>query len=296
MNLSERWREAARRIEAELAAALPPAGLAPTLLHQAMRYATLGGGKRLRGFLVLAGAEAVGGEERRVRPAAAAVEMVHAYSLIHDDLPCMDDDDWRRGRPSTHRVFGQAIALLAGDALLTRAFEVLVAGERAAGAPAERVLLAAADLAYASGSEGMAGGQADDLLGEGRNLTLAQLEAIHQRKTGALIRASARLGALLTGAEGEELNALTSYGEALGLAFQITDDLLDVLGEAEKTGKPVHRDAGRSKATYPGLLGVEESRRLAGEAVKAAREASTGFGLRGAILAELAEFVLQRDR
>jgi geranylgeranyl diphosphate synthase type II len=296
VNLKERWAEGAGLIEAELAASLPPAGEPPALLHQAMRYATLGGGKRLRGFLVLAAAEAVGGAEQSVLPAAAAVELIHAYSLIHDDLPCMDNDDWRRGRPSTHRVFGEALGLLAGDALLTRAFEVLPAGEQARGVEPGWIGQAVVELAAAAGSLGMAGGQADDLLGEGRSLSLSELETIHRRKTGALIRVSLRLGAVLCGAEEGGLAALTRYGEALGLAFQITDDLLDVEGESEKTGKQVGRDAERAKATYPGLLGVTEARRWAQEAVDEARAAAGELGGRGALLGGLAEFVLGRDR
>ncbi|MDI6870030.1 MAG: polyprenyl synthetase family protein [Bacillota bacterium] len=296
MILAERWADCARRVETELAAVLPPAEAPPSLLHEAMRYSTLGGGKRLRGYLVVAAAEAVGAPAEPVLPAACAVELVHAYSLIHDDLPCMDDDDWRRGRPSAHRVYGEAIALLAGDALLTLAFEVMANGARAAGASAEQALAATVELAVASGSRGMAGGQADDLLGEGRQLAVPELESIHRRKTGALIRASVRIGALLGGATPRELAALTRYGEAVGLAFQITDDLLDVEGEAEKTGKTVRKDAARAKATYPGLLGIEEARRRAREAAEEAKQAVAGFGERGEVLAALADFILQRDR
>lgn len=296
MSLTERWAEAARLIERELESVLPPSGEAPALLHHALRYAALGGGKRLRGFLVLAAAEAVGGSWDRALPAAAAVELVHAYSLVHDDLPCMDDDDWRRGRPSTHRVFGEAVGLLAGDALLTRAFEVLGDGSLRRGVEAGLVARGVVELAEAGGSLGMVGGQTDDLLAEGRSVDLSELERIHRRKTGALIRASLRLGALLSGACPSELALLTQYGEALGLGFQITDDLLDVEGESEKTGKPVGRDAERAKATYPGLLGVTEARRRAGEALGEARSVAEGLGERGALLAELATFVEKRDR
>lgn len=294
MNLFERWAEDAHLIEAALAAALPSAGTPPVRLHAAMRYATLGGGKRLRGFLALLAARAAGGEAEQALPAACALEMVHAYSLIHDDLPCMDDDDWRRGRPATHRVFGEAFALLAGDALLTQAFAVLGAAA-AEGAPAGRVAQAVAELAMAAGSLGMAGGQADDLDGERRDLSLAQLESIHRRKTGALVRGSLRLGGLLGGADEACLEQLTRYGEALGLAFQITDDLLDVEGEQEKTGKTVGKDAARAKATYPRLLGVEGARRKACEAVAEAKVAAGALGEGGLFLTELADFVLARD-
>ncbi|MGE5507115.1 MAG: polyprenyl synthetase family protein [Chitinophagales bacterium] len=294
MNLFERWAEDAHLIEAALAAALPSAGTPPVRLHAAMRYATLGGGKRLRGFLALLAARAAGGEAEQALPAACALEMVHAYSLIHDDLPCMDDDDWRRGRPATHRVFGEAFALLAGDALLTQAFAVLGAAA-AEVAPAGRVAQAVAELAMAAGSLGMAGGQADDLDGERRDLSLAQLESIHRRKTGALVRGSLRLGGLLGGADEASLEQLTRYGEALGLAFQITDDLLDVEGEQEKTGKTVGKDAARAKATYPRLLGVEGARRKACEAVAEAKVAAGALGEGGLFLTELADFVLARD-
>jgi geranylgeranyl diphosphate synthase type II len=296
VTLAEQWAEGARQVEAELERLLPPAEAGPALLHQAMRYATLGGGKRLRAFLTLSAAEAVGGPPGRLLPAACAVELVHAYSLSHDDLPCMDDDDWRRDRPSTHRVYGEAIALLAGDALLTLAFEVLAGAGLREGLPAERVLAAVRELALASGSLGMAGGQADDLLNEGRPVSFPEVESLHRRKTGALIRASVRLGALLSGAAPEALAALTAYGEALGLAFQITDDLLDVEGEAARTGKAVRKDAARAKATYPGLLGLAEARRRAKEAVEAAKSALVSFGEQGAVLGALAEFVLNRDR
>lgn len=296
ISLGERWAEHARRIEERLGEVLPAEDQAPPLLHRAMRYCTLGGGKRLRGFLVTASAEAAGTAIDRVLPAACAVELVHAYSLVHDDLPCMDDDDWRRGRPATHRVFGEAVGLLAGDALLTLAFEALVAGERRAGVPDGLILSAVAELATASGSLGMVGGQTDDLLGEGRPLALAALESIHRRKTGALIRCAARLGGLLGGANEDVLGALARYGEHIGLAFQITDDLLDVEGESEKTGKPVRRDAERAKATYPRLIGVEEARRRAQEAVARAKETLAVLGTRGETLAALADFILKRDR
>lgn len=296
MILRECWAEDARRIEESLGQFLPGPDEVPPLLHRAMRYATLGGGKRLRGFLVTASARALGAEIQTALPAACAVELVHAYSLVHDDLPCMDDDDWRRGRPSAHRVFGEATGLLAGDALLTLAFGVLATGGRTAGVPADRVLRGIEELSTAAGSLGMAGGQADDLLGEGEPVDLAGLESIHRRKTGALIRCSARLGGLVAGAEEGVLEALGRYGDEIGLAFQITDDLLDVEGDSEKTGKPVRRDAERAKATYPALLGVEESRLRAREAVARAKAALTGLGEEGRLLGDLADFILQRDR
>lgn len=294
--LAERWTDEARRLETALAEALPAAETPPASLHQAMRYATLGGGKRLRGLLVVLAAEAVGGSPDSVQSAACAVELIHAYSLIHDDLPCMDDDDWRRGRPATHRVFGEALALLAGDALLTLAFEILVSGGHRAGLASEPLAQAVAELAQAAGSLGMVGGQVDDLLAEGRSVDLTGLTGIHRRKTGALIRAAVRLGALLGGAEPRRLAALTRYAEALGLAFQITDDLLDVEGEAGRTGKPVGRDAALAKATFPGLVGVEGAREEARRAVAEATQTLAEFGERGALLRELASFILERDR
>jgi geranylgeranyl diphosphate synthase type II len=281
---------AAREVEADLDAALARvAGGAAARLREAMRYSLLGGGKRLRPALTWAACEALGrsvGSEDR--DWACSLEMVHTYSLVHDDLPAMDNDDLRRGRPTSHKVFGEALAILAGDALLTDAFALLAGGE---GSERHRLLLCR-ELAVAAGSRGMVGGQVDDM--EGAATTLVDLESMHARKTGALIRAACRGPALL--APAAHLEALSTYGEALGVAFQIADDLLDVEGSAATLGKAVSKDAAQGKATYPALLGVEGARRAAREAVDRSRAALGPLpGDAGSLLA-LAEYTLARER
>ncbi|HEY8505679.1 MAG TPA: farnesyl diphosphate synthase, partial [Gemmataceae bacterium] len=258
-------------VEGELRQRLPRPGEAPPKLIEAMSYSLLAGGKRLRPLLVILACEAAGGEAARALPAACAAEMVHTYSLIHDDLPAMDNDDWRRGQPTCHRQFeSDALAILAGDALLTLAFQVL-----AEGYPPATAAVTCTELAAGAGAAGMVGGQVLDLAAEGRipgvapPHALEELEGIHRRKTGALFRASLRMG--VAAAQGERpggpdpglMGTMDTYGRAFGLAFQITDDLLDVEGSREKAGKQVGKDARLGKLTYPGLLGVEESRRRA---------------------------------
>ncbi len=300
--LSDYLQESRRRVEAALAAYLPPPdalalALAPSAcpprLAEAMRYSLLGGGKRLRPILALMAAEACGADPGSALPAACALEMVHTYSLIHDDLPSMDDDDLRRGRPTCHKAFDEATAVLAGDALLTLAFEVLARDVRPAAAALGCVLA----LAEGAGPAGMVGGQMADLQAEGRtDVTLGALEAIHRRKTGALLRASLKMGALVAGADGATLRALETYGHAVGLAFQIVDDLLDVQGDEAKLGKRVNKDHGLGKWTYPGLLGLEGSRRHARDLADEAVGALTPLGGRGARLRALALDLLERDR
>jgi geranylgeranyl pyrophosphate synthase len=301
-------------IEPALARVLDATG-APPLIVEAMRYALLGGGKRLRPCLTLAAADAVaiaaGSSVDRARalalPGACAVEMIHSYSLVHDDLPAMDDDALRRGRPTTHVVYGDGIAVLAGDGLLTEAFAVLAeAPSRAspAGAPAaeaQRRLDAIGVLGAAAGAAGMVGGQAVDLAGAGRvpgraapAFSLATLEDMHRRKTGALIRASAAIGAILAGAPPRLVAAIDAYARDLGLAFQIVDDILDVEGSAEALGKTAGKDAAAGKPTYPSLLGIGESRRLARAAINRARAALDAAGL-GGRLQEIAEWSLLRQ-
>ena len=248
----------------------------PRLLD-AIEYSLLSPGKRIRPILVLAAAEALGAEIGPLIPFACAVEMVHAYSLIHDDLPAMDDDDLRRGRPTNHKVFGEAVAILAGDALLAEAFEVMAVA-RAENAPsAARRLAAIGELALAAGACGMVGGQTADMLAEGTAADLPQVESIHRRKTGALLRASVRIGALLAGAPDAELAGLTQYGEAIGLAFQVADDLLDEAGNTAATGKSTQRDRARGKRTYPIVLGVDGARGLLRELLAKAADALAGF-------------------
>ena len=298
--LAPSMQEARRRVEQALAGYLPEVADDPTTapdcpprLRQAMRYSVLGGGKRLRPILALMAAEACGASADAALPAACALEMVHTYSLIHDDLPCMDDDDLRRGRPTCHKAFDEATAVLAGDALLTLAFEVLARDVR----PASAALGCILALAEGAGPSGMVGGQMADLQAEGRSdATLDALEAIHRRKTGALLRASLKMGGLVAGADGSILQALDAYGHAVGLAFQIVDDLLDVQGDEAKLGKRVNKDHGLGKWTYPGLLGLEGSRRRARDLADEAVEALEPLGLRGARLRALALDLLERDR
>jgi geranylgeranyl diphosphate synthase, type II len=266
----------------------------PSQLGEAIRYSLLAPGKRLRPHLVLLAAEACGETDavEQALPAAVAVEMIHAYSLVHDDLPAMDDDDLRRGRPTCHKQFDEATAILVGDALLTRAFEVLATGIQ----PGERAARCCAILAKAAGAEALVGGQADDLAAEFRHIGLERLQSIHRRKTGALFRASLELGATAADASADQRQALVLFGEKLGHAFQIVDDLLDVSGTEQSVGKRLGKDRRRGKVTYPSLLGVEPSRRKASELIEEACGAIESFGAAAGPLRELAEFVGRRSR
>ncbi len=285
--------ERRKLVDAALDRWLPEAGDRPPKIHEAMRYSVFAGGKRLRPLLALLACEAVGGKPEDALPAAAALEMIHTYSLIHDDLPAMDDDDFRRGRPTCHKAFGEAIAILAGDALLTQAFQVL-ADPAAGGVPPARRLQIIAEIAEAAGSLGMVGGQAQDILAEGQHIDLATLLYLHTHKTGALIRASIRAGGIAGGAEGDRLEALTRFGVKVGLAFQIVDDILDIEGSSELLGKTVGSDARKKKATYPAVVGMEESRREAASLLAEAKEALRPLGPAAEPLLALADFVGQR--
>ncbi len=288
--LAERAELIERTLERTVAPAEGPSGR----LLEAMRYSLLAGGKRLRPILALAACEAVGGKAEAALGLACAVEMIHTYSLIHDDLPCMDDDDFRRGRPTNHKVFGDAIATLAGDALLTDAFEVLARSARDSVAPAV-VLETVAELSRAAGSAGMVAGQVADLMSEGKALSLDELEELHSRKTGALFLAAIKGGARLGGANPQQLEALDAYGRALGLAFQVVDDLLDVEASAEQMGKRTHKDEAAGKATYPGILGIERSHELARELERRAHAALASFDHRADALRRIATFVVERN-
>jgi geranylgeranyl diphosphate synthase type II len=260
----------------------------------AMHYSLFAGGKRLRPILCLAATEAVGGDSGEALPVACALEMIHTYSLIHDDLPAMDDDDLRRGQPTCHRKFDEATAILAGDGLLTEAFQIL-AGARERYEGREKALLEVIQLiAGAAGYQGMVGGQMLDLMAEGRKITLKELETVHRLKTGALITASVKAGALVGGGSRAEVAALTAYGEKFGLAFQVTDDLLDVEGETVEMGKAAGVDAARQKATYPGLLGLENARGWARLLVEEAVAALEPLGAKAGPLRELARYLLAR--
>jgi geranylgeranyl diphosphate synthase type II len=279
------------RIDRALAEYSSLDGGCPRHLQNAMRYSLLAPGKRLRPMLVLMAAESCGGNSENALPSACAVEMIHAYSLVHDDLPAMDDDDLRRSRPTCHKVFGEGVAILAGDALLTLAFAVLAREVR----PLDVAARSCAVLAEAAGANALVGGQADDLAGEFSRGELTTLESIHRRKTGALITASLELGALSAGASDQQLQTLRLYGSNLGLAFQITDDLLDVRGDSAALGKGVGKDAGHGKLTFPGILGIEESQRRAGELIDEACAAIESLGPRHEPLAALARYVLERN-
>ena len=277
--------ESRRLVDAELERILPPETCTPSRLHQAMRYPVFAGGKRLRPALLLATVHSLGGEQGPALPVAAALELVHTYSLVHDDLPAMDDDDIRRGRPTCHVAYDEATAILVGDALLTLAFETL--------APQPSVC---AEVARAIGSQGMIAGQALDLAAASGTVGAGRVETIHRLKTGALITASVVCGGLLAGAPAPLQDTLRRYGEAVGLAFQIVDDLLDVEGDPETLGKTPGKDARDGKATFPSQWGVEESRRRAQQAVEHATAQLAGIEDRSGLLAGIAHFVLRRDR
>jgi len=284
--------ETRKQIDAALAANAELAEGCPPELCRAIRYSLLGPGKRLRPTLVLMASEACGGTIQAALPAACAVEMVHAYSLVHDDLPAMDDDDLRRGRPTCHKEFGEATAVLVGDALLAMAFEVIARQVR----PPEVAAACCAALAEAAGPCNLVGGQADDVSGRLAGGGIEAVESIHLRKTGAVILVSLKLGALAAGADGRQQAALAEYGRRLGLAFQITDDLLDVCGNEAALGKRVDKDCGQGKLTFPALLGIEQSTRHAEALVAEACEALAPLGTPAEPLAALAQYVLHRNR
>jgi len=282
-------------VDEALDRALPPEADWPATIHRAVRYSLFAGGKRIRPALVLAAGEAVGGAREDLMPLACAVELVHTYSLVHDDLPAMDDDDLRRGKPTSHKVFGEAIAILAGDALLTRAFHLMA--EVPEGWDATRVLRrvrAAAILGEACGTTGLIGGQVTDLESEGREVEAAALERLHRAKTGALLSACVRGGAILGGAGEEELERLSGYASAIGLAFQVVDDVLDATEDAEHLGKTAGKDEAAKKATYVTLHGLERARGMAAALLREALAAVSPLGPRGELLGAIARLVVDR--
>ena len=281
------------RIEAALDRYLPPTEARPQTLHESLRYSVLSPGKRLRPTLTLASAEAVGGSDEAVMPTACALECIHVFSLIHDDLPCMDNDDYRRGLLTNHKVYGDAMALLAGDALLALAFQLIA--DNVATAPADRVLPTLRLIAEASGTWGMVGGQVVDMESQGQEVTTETLRYIHAHKTGALLTASVLAGAMLVGATAAQTEALRAYGGHIGLAFQIADDILDVTGDEAKIGKPVGSDEERDKATYPKLYGLDESRRRAHAEVEAALHTLADFDEKADPLRAIARYIVERD-
>lgn len=271
---------------------LPSERREPATLHKAMRYSLFAGGKRIRPALCLAAAECCGGTWERAMPLACALECIHTYSLIHDDLPAMDNDDFRRGMPTCHRVFGEGMAILAGDALLTIAFEIAA---QAPDAPPYTARDYVIELARAAGSTAMVGGQAADLEAEGKRISLRELRSIHLRKTSALLSCSVKLGAMSAGAPPEQVQALARFGRNIGLAFQVIDDILDVTQTSEVLGKTAGKDAKAAKATYPALLGLEESRRVARRLTQSALTALKPFGERARVLKAMAEYLLCRN-
>ena len=282
-------------VDEALARYLPGEEHYPPAIFQAMRYSVFAGGKRVRPILAIAAAEALGGTATDVLPLACALECIHTYSLIHDDLPALDDDDYRRGRLTNHKVFGEANAILAGDALLTFAFELMGDVRHWPQFVPERVVQVMHEVAYAIGTFGMIGGQVVDLQMEGQDIDLPALQYIHAHKTGALIRTSVRSGGILGGGSPAAVEALTHYGTHIGLAFQIMDDILDVRGDEQLMGKALRKDDARRKATYPRLVGLAESEVRAQAAVTASIAALGIIGERGAVLRDLAHFIIARE-
>lgn len=292
MNLPDYIAFQQKRVDSALDRWVPEESQDPSIIHKAMRYSLFAGGKRVRPLLTIAAAEAVSDSTEGVEHAACALELIHTYSLIHDDLPALDNDDLRRGRPTCHKVFGDAMAILAGDSLLTLAFEVLA---KLRGVDAERRIQLVSELATASGTVGgMIGGQVNDIQGEGQPPTAELLDSIHRAKTGALLRASVRMGAVYAGAHEAKLAALTDFGEHIGLAFQIVDDVLDVEQSSEELGKTAGKDAEQHKITFPAVYGLERSRAMAEQERAAAHAALVDFGDRAEKLKQLADLIVQR--
>jgi geranylgeranyl diphosphate synthase, type II len=291
MDIDARIAAFSREVDRALQRWLPRESVRPTTIHRAMRYSIFAGGKRMRPILCLAAAESCGGTATGALPAACAVECIHTYSLIHDDLPCMDDDDMRRGRPTSHKVFGEGVAVLAGDALLTMAFEIL---GRTRETKRYRHGAFFAELSRAAGSQYLVGGQVADLEGEKKLCTLSELRFIHRGKTAAMIVASLRLGAMSANATARQIHALSEFGESLGLAFQVIDDILDITQTSAQLGKSAGKDAASEKTTYPALMGLEKSRREANRLTKKSLTALQPLGENASFLRHLAETLLRR--
>lgn len=296
MDLNSYLKEKENIINKALDSLLPKEDEFPQKLHKAMRYSVFAGGKRIRPILCLASAEIFEGVSNNIINVACAIEMIHTYSLIHDDLPAIDNDDLRRGIPTNHKVFGEAMAILAGDALLTSAFAVMAKCDAKTPDEDMHILKAVRVIAEAAGSTGMVGGQVVDIESEGKEVAFPLLEYIHIHKTGELILASCRAGVIMANGDDKSLDAVTKYGEAIGLAFQITDDLLDIEGNREETGKAVGGDAKKGKATYPSVLGIDESKKRAQELVDIAVASLNDFGRKAEPLREIARYLVKRRR
>ena len=292
MELKEYVRTRRAGVDRALDRFLPAAHVRPVTIHKAMRYSLFAGGKRLRPILCLAAAETCGGKTKTALPLACALECIHTYSLVHDDLPSMDNDDFRRGRPTCHKAFGEGIAVLAGDALLTIAFEIASKAEPTRRYPLREIFH---ELATGAGSRKLIGGQVADLEGEGRPITRAQLRYIHENKTAALLTTSVRLGAMSANASASDLSAISKFGRALGLAFQVIDDILDVTQTSAKLGKSAGKDVAAQKATYPSVIGLEKSRAEAKRLTHQAHAALAAFGKKADTLRALANYLLERD-
>ena len=290
--LKDEWKRRQELVERTLCEELREEDALSPNLAAAMKYSLMAGGKRLRPVLLMAAADAVGGKGDLYVTTGCALEMIHTYSLIHDDLPAMDNDDYRRGKPTNHKVYGEGTAVLAGDALLTLAFEVML---RQKGVSSDVLVAVVREMSRAAGANGMVGGQSIDLDSEGKQIDMETLRKMHMGKTGALFRAALRSGALLAGASDEKLAALTRYADCFGLAFQITDDILDVTGDEAAIGKPVGSDEKNHKSTYVTLTSLEEAKKLAEETVWEAKEALAVFGTEADFLRDLAEYLLRRD-
>jgi len=272
---------------------IPSEKTKPATIHKAMRYSLFAGGKRMRPAVLLAAAQACGGSEKDAMPLACAVECIHTYSLIHDDLPAMDNDDFRRGKPTNHKVFGEGIAVLAGDALLTQAFEIAALCKKFPRYPHDKIIL---EIARASGSLQLVGGQVADLEGENKKLSVPELRYIHERKTSALLCCSVRLGGMSANCTAAQLKALTDFGYNVGLAFQVIDDILDVTQTSEQLGKTAGKDVAVQKATYPSIVGLEKSRKIAEQLTGKAFAALKIFKGKAVALEALAEYLLKRNK
>ena len=294
--LNPRQKEYSALIENKLNEYLPQEDLMQADLINAMRYSLLGGGKRIRPILVLEFCRICGGDEKAALPFACAIEMIHTYSLIHDDLPCMDNDDMRRGRSSNHKVFGEDTALLAGDALLTMAFETMLSANAIQAIGAERAAKAAGIIAHAAGAHGMVGGQVIDLLSEGKSISMATLKMMDEYKTGALVVAAAKMGCVLAGADAKQLEAAESYAKSIGLAFQIVDDILDVTSDTETLGKPVGSDNENDKSTYVSFMGLDDAKKAVDSLTAAAVLALDYFGPSADYLCEFAKGLASREK
>jgi len=292
MNLKAYLKSRQQKIDRALDRYLPKETVKPATIHKAMRYSLFAGGKRLRPILCLAAAEACGGKIDNALPLACALECIHTYSLVHDDLPSMDNDDFRRGRPTCHKVFGDGIAVLAGDGLLTIAFEIV---SRAKPTPRYDMSFLLREVAVAAGSQKLIAGQVADLEAEGKETSRAQLQYIHENKTAAILTTTVRLGAMSANANPKQLSAITKFGRALGLAFQVIDDILDVTQTSEKLGKSAGKDIAAKKATYPAVIGLDKSRAEAKRLTKQAHDALSMFSAKADALHALANYLLERE-